>query len=83
MCVESQPLSRSARRRAAFDQENATFSWHDYKQNYAAKTTTLAARELLRRFAMHIARRVSSAFATSAAALKAAVRPAGMPAGRS
>lgn len=44
----------SNRRILAFDDENVTFSWHDYKENYAAKTTTLAAREFLRRFVMHI-----------------------------
>jgi hypothetical protein len=31
-----------------------TFSWRDYKEHYAAKTTTVPATEFLRRFAMHV-----------------------------
>lgn len=47
-------IAISNRRILAFDDENVTFSWHDYKQHYAAKTTTFPATEFLRRFVMHI-----------------------------
>lgn len=47
-------IAISNRRILDFDGEDVTFSWHDYKEHYAAKTTTLPATEFLRRFAMHI-----------------------------
>lgn len=47
-------IAISNRRIVAFDGENVIFTWHDYNDHYAAKTTTLKATEFLRRFAMHI-----------------------------
>ncbi len=47
-------IAISNRRIVAFDGESVTFTWHDYNDHYAARTTTLAATEFLRRFAMHI-----------------------------
>ena len=47
-------IAISNRRIVAFDGESVTFTWHDYNDHYAARTTTLTATELLRRFAMHI-----------------------------
>lgn len=47
-------IAISNRRIVAFDGQNVTFTWHDYNDHYAAKTTTLKATEFLRRFAMHI-----------------------------
>ena len=47
-------IAISNRRIVAFDGENVTFTWHDYNDHYAARTTTLTATEFLRRFAMHI-----------------------------
>lgn len=36
------------------DDKNVTFTWKDYKNNYAAQTTTLAGEEFLRMFCQHI-----------------------------
>jgi hypothetical protein len=47
-------IAISNRRIMAFDCQNVTFNWRDYKDHYAAKTTTLTATEFLRRFTMHI-----------------------------
>lgn len=47
-------IAISNRRLVAFDGQSVTFTWHDYRDHYAAKTTTLSATEFLRRFAMHV-----------------------------
>lgn len=47
-------IAISNRRLTAFDGENVTFRWRDYRDGYKQKPMTLTATEFLRRFALHI-----------------------------
>lgn len=61
-------VALSNRRILAVDEQaqTVTFTWRDYRQGGQVKPLTLSAREFLRRFSLHIYRRVWSASAITA-----------------